>query len=84
MSGETGALLLAAVAGYWVLERAATHKGQLKRIGQTLGWLIIVVSVVGVICRVWCLVTGRMGACPLDRGGWSCPRASKGTPGGSL
>jgi len=42
-----GMLLLAAVGGYWVLERAETHKGVLRRVGQFLGWLIIIVSFTG-------------------------------------
>ena len=70
----TGVLLLAAVGGYWVLERAATHKGNLKNVGQLLGWLIILVSLAGVACRVWCLSTGKLGYGPMGMGkGQYCP-----------
>jgi len=73
MSYGVGVLLLAAVGGYWVLERAATHKGNLKRIGQLLGVAIIIVSLLGVACKVWYAAT-----CPPGSGGkaWSCPFAS--------
>ena len=65
-------LLLGAVAGYWVLERAETHKGDLKRIGQFVGWLVIVASLAGMVCRVWSwtgacslIGMGKGGTCPL-------------------
>lgn len=64
-----GVLLLAAIGGYWVLERASTHKGQLKRVGQLLGGLIIVISLIGVVCRVWCLSTGNTTFCPIGMKG---------------
>ncbi len=59
-----GWMLLTAVAGYWVLERADTHKGELKRIGQAFGWVIILVSLVGMVCNIWCLAQSRVGYCP--------------------
>ena len=76
LSGVAG-LFLSAVAGYWVLERAETHKGDLKRIGQFLGVLIIVASLVGVACRVWSAATcqpGSMGK------GWYCPYSPRSSP----
>ena len=48
-----GMLLLAAVAGYWVLERAESHQGLLRKVGHFLGWLIIIVSFVGVAFTVF-------------------------------
>jgi hypothetical protein len=54
MVGGSAGLLVAAVAGYWVLERADRHKGQLKTLGQVLGAVIIAVSLIGVACQVWC------------------------------
>ena len=57
-------LLLTAVAGYWVLERASTHKGQLQKIGFFVGSFVIVASLVGFICSIWCMNTGKMGTCP--------------------
>jgi len=61
--------LLGLVAGYWVLERAETNKGNLKRLGRVIGWLVITASFIGAICRVYCVATGTM--CPLDgKGSW--------------
>ena len=76
----SGVLLLATVAGYWLLERAETHKGQLRSVGRFLGWLIIVTSLLGVACRVWALSTGTGGWCPVGSGkgfGGLCPFMSK-------
>ena len=78
MSYGVGPLLIAAVAGYWVLERAETHKGRLKKLGQFLGGLILVVSLIGVACRVWCLIAG-VGYCPMGKTGkgWYNPYHSQ-------
>jgi hypothetical protein len=74
-------LLLTTVAGYWVLERAEGHKGQLKKVGQFLGALIIVVSVLGLACSLWCFASGKTGYCPGGMGkGWFCPYGSKAAP----
>lgn len=67
-----GVLLLSAVAGYWVLERAETHKGSLRKAGRVVGWIIIVSSLVGVLCRVWTMATCAPGAMGK---GW-CPFSS--------
>ncbi len=61
-----GWMLLTSVAGYWVLERADTHKGDLKRIGQVLGWVIIIVSLVGMVCNMWSLAQWKTGYCPFS------------------
>ncbi len=74
MIHDAGVLLLAAVGGYWVLERAASHKGTLKQVGQLLGAVIIVVSLIGVACKVWCAATCPTG--PMGKGGW-CPYTPK-------
>jgi len=78
-------LLLTAAAGYWVLERASTHKGQLQKVGFFVGSFLIVASLVGVICSVWCFGTGKGWACPfggkMGRGAYSpympAPSATK-------
>ena len=62
MTSGTGVLLLSAIGGYWVLERAATHKDGLKKIGQLLGSAIILVSLVGIVCKVWYAAACQMGA----------------------
>ena len=73
MLGGGGVLLLTAAVGYWVLERSATHnKGNLKRVGQAVGWFIILGSVIGVACKVC-----AMKYCPVGSKSWSCPFSSK-------
>lgn len=68
MYSSGGLLLLSAAGGYWVLERASSHKGKLKQVGQLLGAVIIVASLLGVVCRVWyaatCLPGAKGGLCP--------------------
>ena len=64
-----GGLFVAAVAGYWVLERAEGHRGTLRKVGRFLGWVIILASLTGVVCRVWAVSTGKL-PCP---SGWNCP-----------
>ena len=70
-------LLLAMVGGYWVVERAEREKGQIRQLGRFVGSLIIVVSLFGVACHVWALVT-----CPPGKAGkrWYCPYPSKMAP----
>lgn len=54
MIGGSGLLLLSAAAGYWVLERSASHnKGNLKRVGQVVGWFMILTGILGVVCNVY-------------------------------
>ena len=73
MQHGVGLLLLAAVGGYWVLERASNHKqGDLRRVGKALGWIIILVSVIGVMCDILCYATGR-GMCFFPKKGGLCP-----------
>ena len=75
----TGAalLLLAAVGGYWVLERAASHRGRLKQVGQLLGGLIIILSLIAVGCKVWHLTTWKKDSHHFGKTGkdWSHHRA---------
>lgn len=74
MLGGSGVLLLAAAVGYWVLERSASHnKGNLKRVGQAVGWFIIISSIIGIACKAYALK-----ACSVPGGkSWSCPFSSK-------
>ena len=73
MLGGIGGLLLATAVGYWVLERSATHtKGNLKRVGQAVGWFIILSSVIGIACKVCALKS-----CPPGSKSWYCPFGSK-------
>jgi len=78
MGHGTGALLIAAAAGYWVFERASTRKDPAKRIGQWVGGVIMAVSLIGVACQVWCVVGGASGMCKFGKDGKmiSCPLSS--------
>ena len=62
MHGGIGASLVGLVAGYWVLDRAQANKANLKRIGNIIGWLVIVASLVSAITGSYCRATGKM--CP--------------------
>ena len=75
MEHGVGVLLLSAVAGYWVLERAETHKKGLRQIGRLLGAAIIIASVVGAACRIWYAATCGPSSSGM-RGGF-CPFSSK-------
>ena len=81
MGHGAGILLVTAIGGYWVLERADRHKGGLKTIGRVLGAVIIVASLIGVACRVGCVASAK-GWCPTGKMGRSgtCP-FSPGTDG---
>ena len=61
-------LVVTAIGGYWVLERAETHKGQLRSVGRLLGVLVIVASLIGAVSRVWC-VASSVGYCPFGKAG---------------
>ena len=75
MGGDgIGVLLLSTVGGYWVLERASSHKGRLRQAGQIIGGVIVAVSLIGVACRVWCLVSSTL-SCK-TQAAWRCPFVS--------
>ena len=74
MSHGVALLLLSAAAGYWVLERAEGQKKNLKQIGQLVGGLIIVISLLGVACKVYYLMKGTKMVCP---SGMGCPFMSR-------
>ena len=67
MVSGTAGLLIAAAAGYWVFERASTRKRSVMRIGQWVGGAIMVVSLLGVACRVWYRVCGATGWDPAHK-----------------
>ena len=80
----SGMLLITTVAGYLVLERAAKQKNGLRRVGQTVGWFVIFMSVLGILCEVTACV--GMGMCGSHRSGGAsmCPFSGKseGRPAG--
>ncbi len=74
-----GMLLVAAVAGYWLLERALKQRGRMKQFGQLLSAFILTVSIVGVVCKLTYLSYGKYGCYRMGKGksGWSCPYTAK-------
>lgn len=45
---------ITAIGGYWVLERAESHKeGSLRRIGRVLGTIIILLSFIAIGTSGW-------------------------------
>ena len=52
MHGEV-ALLLSAIAGYWVMERAEEHRGHLRSVGRVLGTSIMLLSLFLLACNMW-------------------------------
>ena len=64
-------LLITSAVGYWVVTQAQKEKGQVKKLGQLLGAIIVLVSLVGVGCKIYVLATG----CP--PGKMTCPYAGK-------
>ncbi|MBI3321852.1 MAG: hypothetical protein HYZ91_06260 [Candidatus Omnitrophica bacterium] len=74
---STGGLLLAAIGGYWVIERAEAHKGYLRKLGRVLGGAIIILSLLSLACRAWWAVSCKPGF--MGKGGY-CPFSMKSTP----
>lgn len=65
-------LLISAAVGYWVITLAEHQKGNTKTMGRWLGVLIIIVSLVGTACGIYCAATGKWGACPLGSRWGAC------------
>ncbi len=82
MGHGSGVLLIAAAVGYLVLERADKHKNSLRRAGQLVGWSIIIVSFLSMLCGALCAGGGR-GSCDMmgmrggHRGKTMCPFSGK-------
>ncbi len=71
-------LLLAAVGGYMVFERASTRKGSVKTLGRVVGVAVIILSFLGVACRSYSGMSGT--SCALGGGYFKkgvCPYAAK-------
>ncbi|MBI2871087.1 MAG: hypothetical protein HYY14_05175 [Candidatus Omnitrophica bacterium] len=67
--GGTAFLLLAIVAGYWLLERAEQQKGGMKRLGRILGLVVIAIALIGTACKVYCISSGNYASCPVGFSG---------------
>ena len=75
MSHGVAMLLLTSAVGYWVLERANNQKKELKAIGQFVGAAIIILSFIGVACKIYYISKYGKGVyCP---SGVLCPFSSK-------
>lgn len=66
-------LLISAAAGYWVLTSSGSQKGRIKTLGQWLGLIIVVVSLVGAACKLYYITTGASGKGYLCPSGKACP-----------
>ena len=76
----TALLLFTAAVGYWVLERASSQKKNLKTVGQLVGAAIIVLSFMGVACKIYYLSKyGKGMYCPTS---FRCPFSSPQQPSG--
>ena len=56
-------LMLSAAVGYWVITLAAKEKGRVKTLGNALGLLIIVISVLAFACKMKTCSYMKGGAC---------------------
>ncbi|MEK7743096.1 MAG: hypothetical protein AAB578_01800 [Elusimicrobiota bacterium] len=50
--GQLAGVLMAAVAvlGYWTLNRAEKDTGQAKKAGLAVGWVLVVIGLLGFLC----------------------------------
>ena len=70
-------LLITSAAGYWVLTLAQHQKGSTKSLGRWLGAVIILVSLAGTACTIYCAVSGKAVTCPPMGKAWgACPLSS--------
>lgn len=74
-----GLVLITLGIGYFVLLAAAKEKKQTKLLGQIIGWIIIVSSVLGIWCYAQqCVTTMKQGgACPFTGKVMSAPAGQK-------
>jgi hypothetical protein len=74
--------LIAASAGYWVLTHASKERGRVKRLGQWLGMIIIVVSLCGAAFKLYLFSAcwGQGKAFISCTGGKACPLLNKPCP----
>lgn len=51
-SGHLSSVLLAGVSvlGYWVLHQSSKDSGSVRRAGQVVGWVLLVVGLAGFLC----------------------------------
>ena len=77
MTGHSVApLLIASAAGYWVMTQAEHQKGGVRKLGQYLGLAIVVASIIGAACKIYCAAAcATSSACPtpMMMKGSACP-----------
>lgn len=76
MTGSSVApLLISAAAGYWVVTLSEHQKGGVRKLGQYLGVAIIVASVLGAACKIYCAAACyQQSMCPMPvMKGAACP-----------
>lgn len=77
MGHSVAALLVAAAAGYWVLTQSEKEKNRVKKLGQLLGFGIILISVLSAVCKIYYQISN----CPSGpMGGMMCPFTGKSAP----
>jgi hypothetical protein len=74
------AYLFSLAVGYWVLTLADKEKNTNKTIGKWIGWIIIVVSVCGMLCAAtFCMKCCAGGKRNMTM--WGCPMGGPGMMG---
>lgn len=69
-------LMISSAVGYWVLTQSEKEKNRMRKLGQYLGFGIILISVFGIACKVYYGVK----ACQAMGGGMMCPFPGKSAP----
>ena len=72
-------ILISLAVGYYVLLAAGKEKKQEKLLGQVIGWLVIILSALGIWCYAQqCMTTIKEGgACPFTGKMMSGPTGQK-------
>jgi hypothetical protein len=74
---KIAAYLFCMALGYWVLTLAEKEKGNNKKIGKVIGWVILVVSLAGPLCLAASALYCRPGSACYSSS--SCPWSGHGT-----
>lgn len=76
------AYLFSAAVGYWVLTLAGKEKNFNKKVGCVVGWTIMTVSLVGLLCitanRIFC--RGYSSCCISDKCTWGTGHGMRNCP----
>jgi hypothetical protein len=74
------AYLFSLAVGYWVLTLADKEKNLNKKIGKWIGWIVIVVSICGMLCSAsFCMKCCSKSGCGPST--WGCPMGATGKMG---